>query len=516
VRYIKDDNIDVRIYGSTMRVIMKVSSAGGFLLMACMLLLLTSAAVEAQRSETDVILEARQAELEEKKTGYGPTTEMQRSGYDIPKLEMAIDPDTYVLGPYDRLLVNLVGPESRTFPIVVLPEGDVFLPRMGALKADGKTLTEFRKILSAEVNKHFKKIKIFCYLQEPRVFRVFVTGEVNDWGAVNVTAVQRVSDAIEMAGSIKSEGSNRRVKLYRKSDTLEVDILKYVLKGDFSTNPFLSNGDRIHVPVGTMHVAVRGSVNKPYHYEILPGETVADLIDLAGGFSSEAVKDTILLTRVEDDGSVTTREIAMGEFGLELKDRDEINVIDGMTRTSRVYVFGATQQAGHYFITEGEGLRHLLGRVSVFDKDADLALAAIERSSGEIIRVDLREYLAGAGEDDIRLKDGDILHIPSVIRIVAVGGEVQVPGEVKYVSNWTVAQYIGAAGGPTRDGSIDRVILISEDGVSRKGDRNTSPNSGDVIIVKRSKMSIFGDIFSGMLGVGTLIISIVALSQASS
>ncbi len=480
----------------------------------CAAVALSTVGAPAQSIDTQLQDPTSQVELEKKESGYGQVVERQRSSYDIPKLEKAIDPDQYVLGPYDRLLVNVIGTESRTFAMVVLPEGDVFVPSVGAIKADGLTLNEFRKRLDEEVNRFFKNVRIFCYLQEPRVFRVFVTGEVSTPGAVNVSAVQRVSDAVELAGSIISEGSNRRVLLYRDADTLEVDILRYVLKGDFSTNPFLSNGNRIHVPVARRHASIRGAVHKQLNYEILPGETVGDLIDLAGGFRAEALRDRVLLTRIHEDGSVTTMQVPSSEFDMILDDRDEVNVIDGMTGTSRVFVFGATQQTGDYYITEGEGLRSLLGRVAIYNPNADLTAATLERTTGELIPVDLKSFVPPSTAEDIPLIDGDILHIPTVEQTVAVGGQVQLPGKVMFVSNWTVAQYVGAVGGPTHEGSIDRVIVISKDGTSIGTDSTYRPNSGDVIIIKRSKTRIFADIFTGLIGVGTLVISIVALSRS--
>lgn len=479
----------------------------------CAAVTISAGLASAQTSGNELADHAKQVDLEKKESGYGQVVEQQRSSYDIPKLERVIDPDQYILGPYDRLLVNIIGTESRTFAIVVLPEGYVFVPSVGAIKADGLTLTEFRKRLGEEINRFFKNVKLFCYLQEPRVFRVFVTGEVGRPGAVNVSAVKRVSDAVELAGSIKSEGSNRRVILYRGTDTLDVDILRYVIKGDFSSNLFLSNGDRIHVPIARQHAAIRGSVHKPMNYETLPHETVGDLIDIAGGFRAEAVRDRVLLTRVQEDGSVITMQVQSYEFDTVLKDRDEVNVIDGMTGTSRVFVFGATKQKGSYYITEGEGLRSLLGRVAIYNTDADLTTATLERETGELIRVNLKDFVPPSIAEDIPLIDGDILHIPTVDQTVSVGGQVQEPGKVRFVSNWTVAQYVGAAGGPTYEGSIDRIMVISKDGAAIQTGRDYYPNSGDVIIVKRNKTKIFNDIFGGLLGVGTLIISIVALTK---
>ncbi|MCK4538026.1 MAG: SLBB domain-containing protein [Candidatus Krumholzibacteria bacterium] len=482
------------------------------LLFACVLA--CGSAATAQSGRADLISGALSEDAVRKSTEKEQTGNRVYSGVKLQWLEQAVDPDEYVLGPYDRLLVNITGPEPKAIELVVLPEGYVFFPGVGGIFADGLTMTRFREVLSDEIDMYFKNIEVFCYLQQPRVFRVYVTGEVADPGAVEVTAVQRVSDAIELAGSINSKGSNRRVQLCRGEDTLSVDILKFVLEGDFSRNPFLSNGDRIHVPVADIHTVVRGSVNRSSVYEMLPEETVLDIIRLAGGFSGEAFSDTILLSRVEDDGSVLTVPVPESEFGTTvLRDRDEINVMDGMTGTSRVYVFGATQKTGHYYITEGEGLTDLLARVGQFQPDVDFRAASIERMNGEIIRLDLRDYIPPTQTRELSLKNGDMLHIPAISKMVAVGGEVQLPGKFSYEGDWTVAQYVGLAGGPTENGSVDRVVIYSSDGQKRNGNGGTRPNRGDVIIVKRSKAKIFGSIFSSFVTMGTVILSIIVLTK---
>ncbi|MBN2184060.1 MAG: SLBB domain-containing protein [Candidatus Krumholzibacteriota bacterium] len=433
---------------------------------------------------------------------------------DLMRLEQAIDPDEYILGPNDGIIINLVGPQQRSFTLSVLPEGVVFIPGMGALTADGLTLTQFRELLAVEVEKYFHDIEVYCYLLQPRVFRVFVTGEVGIPGPVDVSAVERVSDAVEKAGSIISSGSNRQVLLERDGKNINVDILRFVVKGDFRSNPFLSNGDRIHVPVAGGHVLIRGSVKKSAVYEIIEGETFSDIIDLAGGFTSEALCDTLLLSRVLENGTVSTIAVPESDFtNMILQDRDEINVMDAMTGTSRVYVFGATEKTGHYYITDGERLTELVGRIGRFNPDADLAAASIERSDGEIIRIDLKDYIPPSLIGGLTLKDGDMLHIPSISRMVAVGGEVVLPGRFAYEGDWTVAQYVGLAGGPKKEGSMDRIVIYSPDGRSRKGDRNMRPNRGDVIIVKRSKGNIFGGFFTLFVNVGTVVITMIVLTR---
>ena len=433
--------------------------------------------------------------------------------YAPPLLEGPVDPELYILGPYDRLLINLVGPEPRSFSLTVLPEGEIFLPGIGAIRAEGLSLAGFRDVLAGKVNEFFKNIEIFCYLEVPRTFRVFVTGEVETPGAVEASAVQRVSAAIESAGGIRAGGSARTVSIVRNGDTLQVDMARFRFMGDFRKNPFLQSGDRIHVPVGGLHAWIRGPVNRPGYYEIVPGETVRDLLALAGGFRSDAVVDSVLVGRTDGRGLVRTFVIASSRFDMKLEDRDEIGIYNLEGNKRRVYVFGAFENTGRYYLSPGEHLSELLARVGKIDAMADLENDALERKNGDIIKLDLVEYLPPDPEKNLELEDGDALGMSWKDEMVRVGGEVQQPGEFPHMNDWTVAKYIGMAGGPTKDGSMSRVDIYSPDGVRRKASSDSRPNRGDVIVVKRSKSRIFGTLVSGIVQLGTVVITIIVLTQ---
>ncbi len=434
----------------------------------------------------------------------------ERSG---PLLEGPVDPEEYILGPNDRLIINLMGPEPRSFSLAVLPEGDLFLPGIGAIRADGLSLAEFREALTKKVYAYFKNIEIFCYLEIPRTFRVFVTGQVKEPGAVEASAVQRVSDAIESAGGINTGGSSRTVTVVRKGDTLRVDMERFNLLGDFEKNTFLRSGDRIHVPVGGMHATIRGPVNRPGYYEIVPSESVGDLLELAGGFMSDAVIDSVLLGRTDARGLIRTFVIDSSRFGISLEDRDEIGIYTLEGNKRRVYVVGAFESPGRYYLSPGEHLSELLARVGKIDDMADLGNAALERKNGDIIKLDLVEYLPPDPEKSLELEDGDVLGMSWKDDMVRVGGEVQQPGEFPHMNDWTVAKYIGMAGGPTKDGSMNRIDIYSPDGAKRKASADSRPNRGDVIVVKRSRSQIFGSLVSGIVQLGTVVITIIVLTQ---
>jgi polysaccharide export outer membrane protein len=431
----------------------------------------------------------------------------------VPMLERAVDPDSYVLGPYDELAVSIMGPEPRDFSLTVLPEGDVVMPGVGSIHADGLTLTEFRRALAAKVEQYFRNIGFYCYLKAPAIFRVFVTGEVRNPGAVEVSGVERVTDAIEKAGNVTGSGSRRLITVERGRDTLRVDLLAFLEQGDFESNPYLRSGDRVHVPVKSWQASIFGQVNLPGIYEIIEGETVRDLIGFAGGFTTDAFTDSVLVSSVGANGELSTASIPASELGMVLKDMDEVAVYDRLKDRLQVHVEGAVKRTGRFYLAPGEGLDELIVRTGGFTDRADLAHAYIEGKKGAVRMVNLPDYLSPDPSKNLTLEDGDVLTIPRIPSTITVGGEVNNPGEFNYNSEFTVAQYVGLAGGPTKDGSIDRVVLYSPGGKARRVDRGMHPARGDVIIVKRSAYSIVGEVAGGIIRLGTVVISIIVLTK---
>ncbi len=331
---------------------------------------------------------------------------------EIPVLEKAVDPDSYVLGPYDRLAMTIMGMEPRTYVLGVLPEGDVIVPGIGPIRADGLTLTEFRRALAAEVDKYFRNIELYCYLETPALFRVFVTGEVENPGVVAVSGVERVVDAIEKAGSVKKGGSLRAITLGRGGASIRVDLFRFLDQGDLKDNPFLRSGDRIHVPPAEWHAAIAGRVHKPSGYEIIEGETIADLVALAGGFAAEAIEDSVLLKRVSSLGEVTMTNVARAHLDRPLRDGDEIGVYDGLKDRRYVTVSGATMRTGQFELARGEGVSNLIVRAGGFKPLADLTAAYLARKGSSVVKLDLKEYLSPEPAKDLPLENGDELTIP--------------------------------------------------------------------------------------------------------
>lgn len=490
---------------------MRKTLAVYLVLTCCALLSIAGGAVSPAGAQSDILTQRKATDIGLQGTTGMPTGEEMY--IKPPTLEKAVDPDIYVLGPSDQLVVSIMGAEPMSYFLTVLPEGDVLVPGVGPVHADGLTLNRFRTEIATKLDRYYRNIEVFCYLKVPAQFRVFVTGEVKAQGAVSASGIQRVSDAIQAAGGMTDNGSQRLITLERGADTIRVDLLLFLNKGDLKNNPFLRSGDRLYVPPVAARASIFGAVKSPGVYEIIPGETVSDLIDFVGGFSADASPDSVVLTRIGTGGDASTTTISAGQFGMHLQNRDEIGVFDLIKGRRVVYVQGTAVRVGKFVLAPNEGMQDLIVRFGGFNDKADLSAAYIDRADGKVFRVDLKEMLAPAPTKDFILADGDVLTIPAIAMNIAVGGEVNKPGEFGYSGDLTVAQYVGLAGGPTRDGGMSRIVIFSRDGTQRSADRNSRPSRGDIIIVKRSMWSLAGEFFGGIIRIGTVVVSIIVLTR---
>ena len=106
--------------------------------------------------------------------------EPEKQELELPPrgLDRPVDPDTYVLGPSDQLVLIVRGSEQRELQLTVLPEGTLILPNRGPIHVAGLTITEFRNQAKRDLNKYYPGVELHVQLVVPRTFITYVLGEV--------------------------------------------------------------------------------------------------------------------------------------------------------------------------------------------------------------------------------------------------------------------------------------------------------------------------------------------------
>ncbi|HDK35987.1 MAG TPA: hypothetical protein ENG82_03675, partial [Bacteroidetes bacterium] len=142
--------------------------------------------------------------------------------------EGPISPELYVLGPGDVLVYSLWGEKNFSYTLPVTPQGKLILPNVGEFTVSGKSLKSVKSLLDERTKKLFSPASTTLTLKSVRTFRVHVTGEIRHPGVVIIPAIDRVSDAINMAGGLTKKSSLRNIEIIGKDNlNHRVDLLAY-------------------------------------------------------------------------------------------------------------------------------------------------------------------------------------------------------------------------------------------------------------------------------------------------
>ena len=96
-----------------------------------------------------------------------------------------------------------------------------------------------------------------------------------------------VSNALFISG-VNERGSLRNIQIKRNDKVIansDFDTLRGSLKSDIT----LQDGDIIFIPFIENSVTLGGAFKRPHRYEFKSGETLKEVIQLAGGFNTEVM-----------------------------------------------------------------------------------------------------------------------------------------------------------------------------------------------------------------------------------
>ena len=441
-----------------------------------------------------------------------------------------IDPAKYVLGPNDVLELHFWGVENFRVRVTVDLEGRGFVPKVGYLVLQGKTLAEGQEMLRTSVARYFPKLGFGVTLVEPRTFLVQVVDDVARPGSYPARAIERVATLITRAGGFGPNASRRRIEVKRRDGTvLRADLLLYALTGDVKYNPYVLDGDAIRVPFQSLVATIGGAVNRPGRYELVGSCDLAELVELAGGLTPGATTGLpVQVVRRAPDEKLSRVSFDFGAGGqlpavplvredsvwmpafLELQQSVTITgALAGVAATAgtagtttALAVGGAGANSATNANTEdggatrrlpfaqGDTVRSLLERVGGVGPLADLKGAYILRHNHAVpvdlyALVMLRDLSA-----DKPVELGDTIVVPFKRPNVLIEGAVFKPGPYPYNPNYSVEQYLALAGGPNRFAqSTDNVYLVTPNGETKEFAPDLKVEPGASLVVPERNFS---------------------------
>lgn len=384
-----------------------------------------------------------------------------------PNMNIAT-PQNYVLGPGDQVIVDIYGASQKTLQLTVSPEGEITVPGYGPVYVQGMSVASAQAKIRSTVGARYSSSNLKVSLGNTRTIMVNIMGEVSSPGTYHLSAFSTVFHALYMAGGIKDTGTLRNVKVYRNGNLVTiVDIYEYILNGRLAGNIRLQEGDVIQVGLYDCLVGITGNVKRPMFYEMRKNESVATLLKYAGGFTGDAYRKMVHLTRQAGERYTVYNidEFEMTSF--QVDDGDAV-VVDGMLNRyeNMVEIKGAVFRPGKYQLGKDvTSVRTLLKSAEGVTEDAMTNRGVLHRlkadRSLEVIAVDIKGILAGTSPD-IPLANEDVLFIPTEAdlrqqRTLTITGEVMSPGNYQFADNTTLEDLIIEAGGLTDAASVARV-----------------------------------------------------------
>lgn len=386
-----------------------------------------------------------------------------------PSMNLAT-PQNYVLGPGDQVIVDIYGASQKSMQLTISPEGEVTVPGYGPVYVSGMSVAAANAKIRSTVGSRYSSSNIKISVGRTRTILVNVMGEVRNPGTYHLSAFSTVFHALYMAGGINSLGTLRNIKVYRNGNLVTiVDIYEYILNGRLAGNIPLQEGDVIQVGTYDCLVGITGNVKRSMFYEMRQNETVATLLSYAGGFTGDAYKKSVRLTRQTGEryAVYNVGEFEMASFHLE--DGDAVTV-DGMLNRydNMVEIKGAVFRPGQYQLgKEVTSVRTLIQAAEGVTEDAMTNRGILHRLKEdrglEVISVDVKGILAGT-TPDIPLINEDVLFIPTDAdlrqqRTLTITGSVMSPGTYQYADNTTLEDLILEAGGLTDAASTAKVDI---------------------------------------------------------
>ncbi len=464
-------------------------------------------------------------------------------------MEEYIDPETYVLGPGDMFSVDLQGEVQQSLRgLVVNGEGNIFIPSVGKIELKELTLDEARDRINDRIDEQFSETTISVSLDRPRPIKVNVHGDVKNPGSYIVPFQTRVDQAIYGAVNEDEQTAvqdpayqqyslselqdmpfalrNIRVVSENGNET-SADLIRYFRTGQKDANPYVSDGDVIHVQNRIEEgpqVSISGGVNTPMDLEYRRGDNLQALLDIAGGYSSDADTTKFKIYRRNeteiDTRTINSDEQELADIELQANDKVVVPIDRDLHRSQKARAGGELEMPGSFPIIDGEttvndliqmagGLTESALKNGAFllrsETGGDRTLKEPQPIHEQLMRTSDQymqgfEYLeleAAVARnqvhidltddemlENIHLYSGDELVVPKDENTVFMMGQVNDPGYYSYDSQ-SVDSFISEAGGYALAAEESRVFIIKAGSRSWYTPEETDVESGDIIFVDR-------------------------------
>ena len=238
-------------------------------------------------------------------------------------------PPDLVVSANDELRIRIWGQVNFSANLRVSREGEIFLPKVGAVHVAGLPFSAIAPHLRSALDQVYRNYELSVDLGQIHSIQIYVTGRARHPGEYTVSALSTLVDAIFSSGGPAPAGSMRHMELKRAGRVItDFDLYALLVNGDKTGDVQLQAGDVLYIPPTGPQVALLGSVRQAAIFELRGSETISQLLDAAGGLTALASATRMSVERVENHTRRRAFEIAADPAGLAtaLMDGDIVRI----------------------------------------------------------------------------------------------------------------------------------------------------------------------------------------------
>ena len=130
---------------------------------------------------------------------------------------------SYRIQPGDQLAVTVLEDDTLNRQVLVLPDGRISVPLAGSVRAAGQSVEAVERVIADRLASNFAVrpsvfVSVTGVAEEEETFPIYVIGQVDNPGRVDVEIGTTLLQAIALAGGLDRFAATKRIQL-RRTDT---------------------------------------------------------------------------------------------------------------------------------------------------------------------------------------------------------------------------------------------------------------------------------------------------------
>lgn len=349
---------------------------------------------------------------------------------DLNDLNTPVSSD-YEIGAGDELFISIWGAVDVSVTATVDRDGQINIPSVGTFPVAGVKARNLDQHLSNQVGKYFRNFKLSTSLGKLGGVNIYVAGQALAPGMHRVASTSTLASVLFGVAQPGLNGSFRDVQLRRGGETVaRFDLYELLRNGQLSGDRKLQSGDVVYVGATGPRVALNVEGPAAAIFELKPGETLQDVLQISGVDQSFLRKDQVLIegfsaqtnaANPQAPRAVEQLAYARALTEAKLKDGDIVTLFQNRREFSNdVTLKGNVADPARYPYFEGMRIADLIpnndalirpdyfkkkGALVGYDKEqADRAVTTDKRLSKTLTKAELQRIEDRLGQDSDKLE----------------------------------------------------------------------------------------------------------------